>query len=175
MRTSTLLPLLLLSLTLTASLSSSAATPTLLRETVHDILPKYGLPKGLLPDSVDSYTPVGPDGDFEVELKRPCYVRFSDLVYYEKKIKGKLSYGRITDLKGIQAKKFFVWVAITSIVADESNGTIEFDAGFLSENLPERLFESIPTCKNRACEHHHHRNALPSDEFGASDGIVAEV
>ncbi|KAI5321095.1 hypothetical protein L3X38_030166 [Prunus dulcis] len=63
---------------------------------VHDLLPKYGLPKGLLPDNVNSYT-LSEDGSFEIYLESPCYVHFDQLVYYNKNIKGKLSYGLIKD------------------------------------------------------------------------------
>lgn len=54
---------------------------------VHDMLPVYGLPWWLLLDSVKSYS-LSPSGEFEVVHKAPCY----ELMYYEEKIKGKLSY-----------------------------------------------------------------------------------
>ncbi|KAK1265963.1 hypothetical protein QJS04_geneDACA014603 [Acorus gramineus] len=171
MKTLTVLPFLLgLALTITAPLSASASHP-LLRETVHDLLNQYGLPKGLIPDSVASYTPVGSDGSFEVVLRKPCYVQFSDLVYYDRKITGKISYGKITDLSGIQAKKLFVWVPITGISADESGGTIEFQVGFLSEKLPANEFAQIPTCRGKGCGHH--RKALPDEIL--MDGVLAQV
>ncbi|PKA45585.1 Uncharacterized protein AXF42_Ash010924 [Apostasia shenzhenica] len=113
--------------------------------TVNDELAKFGLPPGLLPDSVLSYS-LADDGRFEVELRSPCYVKFTDLVFYDKKIKGRLSYGLISDLEGIQLKKLFVWVQITSISAS-SPEALEFQAGFLSEKLPVSLFETVPHCK----------------------------
>nr|CAD1840369.1 unnamed protein product [Ananas comosus var. bracteatus] len=64
------------------------------------------------PNTVASYS-LSADGDFVVELEAPCYVQFSNLVYYEKTIKGKLSYGAISDLSGIQVKKLFVWLPVT--------------------------------------------------------------
>ncbi|KAH0997937.1 hypothetical protein GBA52_021801 [Prunus armeniaca] len=78
------------------SLSESPAT-------VFEILPKYGLPSGLLPASVSNYT-LSDDGRFVVVLGKPCYVQFEYLVYYEKTITGKLTYGAITELKGIQVQ-----------------------------------------------------------------------
>lgn len=130
-------------------LSAVAAAAGAVGSAVHDMLPEFGLPRGLLPDSVKSYS-LSPSGEFEVELKGPCYVQFSDLVYYEKKIKGKLSYGKISDLSGIQAKKVFIWVSVTGIEADLAAGTVEFKVGFLSETLPASEFEDIPVCKAKA-------------------------
>nr|XP_010923339.2 uncharacterized protein LOC105046447 [Elaeis guineensis] len=135
-----LLPLLLSAVMAAAGVVGSA---------VHDVLPEYGLPRGLLPDSVKSYS-LSPSGEFEVELKAPCYVQFSDLVYYEKKIKGKLAYGKISDLSGIQAKKLFIWVSVSGIEAHPDDGTVEFKVGFLSETLPASDFELVPTCKAKA-------------------------
>ncbi|PHT33228.1 hypothetical protein CQW23_29565 [Capsicum baccatum] len=116
---------------------------------VHDLLPTFKLPKGLLPNNVESYTISPKDSSFTVQLTHPCYVEFpNQLVYYQKDIKGKLSYGEVSDISGIQAKKLFVWVPVTGIDVDEQFHMIEFHVGFLSEKLPAEVFENIPTCKN---------------------------
>ncbi|KAH7837145.1 hypothetical protein Vadar_010153 [Vaccinium darrowii] len=87
------------------SLSLSTTNPT--TADIHDLLPEYGFPKGLIPDAVESYT-ISSDGSFVVNLDRSCYVHFDDeLVYYDKLVKGKMSYGSVTDVSGIQAKKLF--------------------------------------------------------------------
>lgn len=118
---------------------------------VHDLLPKYGLPKGLLPDNVNSYT-LSEDGSFEIYLESPCYVHFDQLVYYNKNIKGKLSYGSVSDVSGIQAKKLFIWVSVTGIQVDKGSDSVEFYVGALSEKLPAKQFEDIPVCKSKACQ-----------------------
>ncbi|KAL5563517.1 hypothetical protein UlMin_033264 [Ulmus minor] len=118
---------------------------------VHDLLPKYGLPKGLLPNNVKSYS-LSDDGSFEIELNSHCYVQFDRLVYYEKKIKGKLSYGSVSSVSGIQAKKLFFWVSVTAIKADKDSGMIEFYVGPVSEELPAEQFEVVPVCKSSACQ-----------------------
>ncbi|KAK4266655.1 hypothetical protein QN277_027543 [Acacia crassicarpa] len=117
---------------------------------VHDLLTKYGLPKGILPDSVKSFS-LSDDGSFRVELPKPCYVQFDRLVYYDKVITGKLSYGSVSDVSGIQAQKLFLWLPVTGIKANEKSGTVEFYVGPLSEELPATQFEDIPSCKRRAC------------------------
>ncbi|XP_020256614.1 uncharacterized protein LOC109833372 [Asparagus officinalis] len=118
-------------------------------ETVYDLLPRYGLPRGLLPSAVKSYS-LSSNGEFVVELTSTCYVHFlSNLVYYEKKITGKVSYGQITDIEGIQAKKLFLWTSVTKIVAHPADETIEFYVGFLSESLQASEFEEVPACKSK--------------------------
>ncbi|XP_052187461.1 uncharacterized protein LOC127798153 isoform X2 [Diospyros lotus] len=118
---------------------------------VHDLLPTYGFPKGLIPNAVKSYS-LSSDGSFAIELQRPCYVQFDDLVYYDRHIKGKLSFGSVSGVSGIQAKKLFLWVSVTGIEADSRSGTIEFHAGAFSEKLPANQFEDIPDCKNKGCQ-----------------------
>ncbi|KAK6925736.1 Protein of unknown function DUF538 [Dillenia turbinata] len=118
---------------------------------VHEVLPFYGLPKGLLPNNVIAYD-LNDEGDFTITLEHSCYVQFDQLVYYEKTIKGKLSYGLVSDVAGIQVKKLFVWVPVTGMKADEDNAMIEFFVGVLSQKLPVDLFENVPTCKNKACQ-----------------------
>ncbi|GLT82388.1 hypothetical protein SLE2022_007710 [Rubroshorea leprosula] len=148
--------LLLLALFLQTYLYFSAADPelNLIRpftsvEDVHDLLSAYGFPKGLLPNNVKSYT-LSDDGDFSVELYNPCYVQFDQLVYYDKQIKGKLSYGSVHGVSGIQAKKLFIWVSVTGIEVDKTSDMIEFYVGALSEKLPAKDFQVIPACKSKA-------------------------
>ncbi|PRQ35601.1 hypothetical protein RchiOBHm_Chr5g0081761 [Rosa chinensis] len=117
---------------------------------VHDLLPKYGLPRGLLPDNVRSYT-LSDDGTFEIHLENPCYVHFDQLVYYNKNIKGKLSFGSVSDVSGIQAKKLFIWVSVTGMHMEQGSDSVEFYVGALSEKLPAKQFEDIPVCKSKAC------------------------
>ena len=113
----------------------------------NDLLPKYGLPKGLIPDSVDSYTFNETTGNFEIHLAGTCYVSFgSYLVYYEKTVSGRLSYGAVSSLSGIQAKKLFLWVSVSGIVAHPDKGTIEFQVGFVSEELPASRFDKVRIC-----------------------------
>lgn len=118
---------------------------------VHDLLPKYGLPRGLIPDAVKSYS-ISEDGSFEMEFEHPCYVMFDRLVYFDRRVKGKVSYGCISDVSGIQAKKLFLWVSVTRIQVDSDPNFIEFYVGALSEKLPAKQFENVPTCKSKGCQ-----------------------
>ncbi|XP_064940951.1 uncharacterized protein LOC135594507 [Musa acuminata AAA Group] len=122
------------------------AVLTVSADDAHDVLQAFGLPKGLLPDSVSSFS-LAENGEFVVELRAPCYVQFTDLVHYGKTIRGQIRYGIISDISGIQIKKFFAWLSISDIVAHPADGTIEFQVGFLSELRPATLFESVPHCR----------------------------
>ncbi|XP_042480079.1 uncharacterized protein LOC122060999 [Macadamia integrifolia] len=138
--------------TLTLSLISLLSTINLslaVPDDVFDLLPEFGLPKGLIPNAVKSFS-ITDDGEFEVELDRTCYVQFNELVYYDKKITGRLSYGAVSDVTGIQAKKFFVWVPVTGIKAKPNSDLIEFYVGILSEEFPAEQFQTIPVCKSKA-------------------------
>lgn len=123
-----------------------------LSDAVHDALQEHGLPKGLVPDVVESYA-LADDGTFEIHLKRPCYVHFSHLVYYQTTITGRLSYGQITNLSGIQAKMLFIWVNISAMKVEDGGKEIEFFVGGLYEKLDAEQFKKIPSCKSRACGH----------------------
>ncbi|KAG0470855.1 hypothetical protein HPP92_016975 [Vanilla planifolia] len=137
---------------------SSAATAS----AVHDELAKFLFPRGLLPDSVASYSIDG-NGNFKVLLPSPCYVQLSDLIYYDTTIKGRISYGLISDLSGVEMRKFFIWAQITSISANKERGTLDFYTGLISERLSASMFAEIPHCKNGYGE------ILPEDALHISE------
>uniref|UniRef100_A0A6N2M7J8 DUF538 domain-containing protein n=1 Tax=Salix viminalis TaxID=40686 RepID=A0A6N2M7J8_SALVM len=131
-------------------LSKTRLCLSLTTSDIHDLLPQYGLPRGLLPDNVESFTLPSSDGSFEVKLKTTCYVHFDDVVYYDKVIKGKMSYGSVHDVSGIQAKKLFVWLPVTGIeVSKADDGMVSFFVGPISEELPAKQFEDVPVCKRK--------------------------
>lgn len=125
---------------------------TLAKNSVEDILVENGLPKGLLPGTVKSYS-ISENGKFEVTLKSACTTKIgSENVCYGKSITGQVSYGQIKNLAGIQAKEFF-WVSITSIEVDKNNpNIIWFEVGFLSKSLSIDLFQVSPVCNSLAEE-----------------------
>uniref|UniRef100_A0A0D9VXP9 Uncharacterized protein n=1 Tax=Leersia perrieri TaxID=77586 RepID=A0A0D9VXP9_9ORYZ len=144
-----------LSILLLAVAAAAAAAPLAANAQLHgvanDLLPEYGLPRGLIPETISSYTFDNATGDFEIQLASTCYIWFgSHLAYFEDTIAGRISYGTINGLTGIQAKKFFLWVSITTIIAHPDEGTVEFQAGFISEALPESDFANVPICGSGA-------------------------
>lgn len=136
--------LLLLSVSATDIYSNSDAPP------VYDLLPQYGLPKGLLPDSVTNYS-LADDGSFVVELEKPCYLHFDYLVYYDRKISGVLKYGSITGLKGIQVKKLIFWLDVDEIRVDlPPSDYIYFQVGWITRKLGVSQFQSVRSCSSHA-------------------------
>ncbi|KAK7359262.1 hypothetical protein VNO77_01215 [Canavalia gladiata] len=118
------------------------------KESVYELLPKYGLPSGLLPNTVTDYT-LGEDGRFVVVLDKPCYVQFDYLVYYDTKISGKLNYGSITNLKGIQVQRFFLWLNVDEIRVDlPPSNNIYFQVGIINKKLNVDQFKTVRSCRN---------------------------
>ena len=126
---------------------SSSSSPPPPPPTVFDLLPIFGLPSGLFPDSVVNYTLLD-DGQFAVVLENPCYIEFDYLVYYDKVITGKLSYGSITELKGIQVRRFFIWFDVSEIRVDlPPSDSIYFQVGwFINKKLDVHQFMTVRSC-----------------------------
>ncbi|XP_065879268.1 uncharacterized protein [Euphorbia lathyris] len=138
----------LLSLFLFLSLSKPIFSLSNSSISVYDILPKYGLPSGLLPSSVSSYS-LSDDGDFVVVLEKPCYIQFDYLVYYDTKITGRLSYGLISDLDGIEVKKFFMWLGVDEIKVDlPPSDSIYFKVGIINKKLDVDQFQTVHSCRD---------------------------
>ncbi|XP_047313834.1 uncharacterized protein LOC124917434 [Impatiens glandulifera] len=130
--------------TFTIAASSSTNGPT-----VYQVFPKFGLPTGLLPNSVKSYS-LSPDGEFVIEMEYPCFIRFEYLVYYETKITGKLKYGSISDLKGIQVQRFLLWFDVDVIRVDlPLSDSIYFQIGMINKRLEINQFKTVHTCTRK--------------------------
>ena len=116
---------------------------------IHDLLPQYGFPKGLLPNNVLSYT-LSSDASFLLHLDAPCYVYWEDqLVYYDTLIKGTLTYGSVSQVSGIQGQKLFLWLPVTGIKLHQDSGMLQFFVGPFSQTLPATDFQDIPGCSRR--------------------------
>uniref|UniRef100_A0A7N0USE5 DUF538 family protein n=1 Tax=Kalanchoe fedtschenkoi TaxID=63787 RepID=A0A7N0USE5_KALFE len=144
-----LLLALLLVAVVVSPLSSSAQQIILSNATAHDVLALFGLPRGLLPASVKSYSYDPDDGRFTVELTKPCYLHFSILFYYHETVTGVLEQGSMTDMEGIELKKLFVWVPLTEIKArPPPSRDIELVIGFVSETKDAAEFEEVRPCED---------------------------
>ncbi|XP_008796677.1 uncharacterized protein LOC103712069 [Phoenix dactylifera] len=140
------LPLLLLFGGCAAVLEAATPSPSN-GTTVYELLPKYGLPPGLLPDTVTSFQ-LSNDGRFVVELEGACYVEFEYLVYYEPRITGVVKYGSIEDLQGIQVRRFFIWFDVEAIKVDlPPSDFIYFDVGWITKKLSVGQFETVHSCE----------------------------
>nr|GEY52221.1 hypothetical protein CTI12_AA223780 [Tanacetum cinerariifolium] len=66
-------------------------------------------------------------------------------------IKGKLTYGSVSNVSRIQAKELFVWLSVTGMDLDVGGDMVEFHVGVLSKKLPVDMFRDVPECKSKAC------------------------
>lgn len=130
---------LLLLLSPHLSLSSSSS--------IHDLLRSKGLPAGLIPEEVKSYT-FSENGHLEVFLESPCLTKYENRVYFEQIITANLTYGSLIGVEGLQQEELFVWLPVKDIIVDDpSSGLILFDIGLAYKQLSFSLFEVPPHCK----------------------------
>lgn len=146
-------PLLLL--TATAIILSAANAG----DSVHDLLREHGLPAGLVPKSVESYSLDRSTGLLEVRLERPCYAKYDSLAFFDQVVRGNLSYGALGSVSGLKQEELFLWLPVRGILLlNPSSGVILFDIGVAHKQLSLSLFEVPPDCR-------------PADGEVAADGI----
>ncbi|CAH2069969.1 unnamed protein product [Thlaspi arvense] len=140
----TLIPRMILLLA-TLFLSFSFSSPS--SPTIHDVLRSKGLPAGLLPQEVDSYT-LSDDGRLEVFLAAPCLAKFETRVYFDSVVRANLSYGSLVGVEGLSQEELFLWLSVKDIVVkNPDSGVIIFDIGVAFKQLSLSLFEDPPKCK----------------------------
>ncbi|KAI5011901.1 hypothetical protein ZWY2020_024035 [Hordeum vulgare] len=71
-------------------------------DSIHKLLRSHGLPGGLLPRSVASYTLDEGNGLLEARLSAPCYATYDngDLAFFDTVVRGNLSFGRPAAARG---------------------------------------------------------------------------
>ncbi|KAG7015522.1 hypothetical protein SDJN02_23158, partial [Cucurbita argyrosperma subsp. argyrosperma] len=130
-----------------------------LSSTIHDLLRSKGLPAGLVPREVKSYS-LSESGLLEVFLDGPCLTKFENRVLYESVVKANLSYGSLIGVQGLTQEELFVWLPVKDIIVDDpKSGLILFDIGLAHKQLSLSLFEDPPTCNPESTElpRHHVR------------------
>ncbi|KAK8952983.1 hypothetical protein KSP40_PGU012543 [Platanthera guangdongensis] len=114
---------------------------------IHDLLREHGLPPGLLPKAVDSYTFDQTSGLLEVRLDRPCYAKYDGPAFFDQVIRGNLSYGALHGVVGLKQEELFLWLPVRGIiVSNPFSGVILFDIGVARKQLSLSLFEVPPDC-----------------------------
>ncbi|GMH24321.1 hypothetical protein Nepgr_026164 [Nepenthes gracilis] len=114
---------------------------------VHELLKAKGLPAGLLPKEVKSYS-LDENGHLQVFLDGPCLTKFENRVYFESVVRANLSYGELMGVVGLSQEELFIWLPVRDImVSDPSSGLILFDIGVVHKQLSLSLFEVPPSCK----------------------------
>ncbi|KQK15845.1 uncharacterized protein LOC100827555 [Brachypodium distachyon] len=118
-------------------------------KTIHELLRSQGLPGGLLPRGVVSYT-LQANGLLEARLSSSCYAKYDsgDLAFFDTVVRGNLSYGALRGCEGLAQEELFVWLPVKGIlIAEPDSGVITFDIGYAKKKLSKSLFEEPPECK----------------------------
>ncbi|KAG6637464.1 hypothetical protein CIPAW_11G180200 [Carya illinoinensis] len=118
---------------------------------IHDLLRSKGLPPGLLPKEVKSYTLLE-NGTLEVFLDGPCLTKFENRVYFDSVVRANLTYGSLIGVVGLSQEELFLWLPVKDIIVDDPrSGLILFDIGVAHKQLSLSLFEDPPSCKPQVC------------------------
>ncbi|CAM0906199.1 unnamed protein product [Alopecurus aequalis] len=137
----------------------AAATPLALAraapaaDSIHELLRSHGLPGGLLPRGVESYTLDEATGLLEARLPSSCYAKYDngELAFFDTVVRGNLSFGALRGCEGLAQEELFVWLPVKGIlIADPGSGVILFDIGYAHKTLSKSLFEEPPECKPKA-------------------------
>ncbi|KAJ0798176.1 hypothetical protein HanPI659440_Chr04g0181941 [Helianthus annuus] len=145
------LPFLLLALVaLTPSTTSAAASPNPNVLNLHELFQLFGFPLGLIPDPIDSFT-ITPAGllpstfDFTIRFKEPCYVQFVSLNYYNPVFTGKITFGKISGMKGHKGQfPTGEWIDMYDVTAVGQN--LYFTFATANATVDISFFEEIKTC-----------------------------
>ncbi|KAB5534752.1 hypothetical protein DKX38_017838 [Salix brachista] len=118
-----------------------------LSSSIHDLLISKGLPAGLLPKEVKSYT-LSEDGYLEVFLDGPCLTKYENRVLFESVVRANLTYLSLSGVVGLSQEELFLWLPVRDITVDDpGSGLILFDIGVAHKQLSLSLFEYPPNCK----------------------------
>ncbi|KAK2639380.1 hypothetical protein Ddye_027175 [Dipteronia dyeriana] len=126
-----------------------------LSSSIHDLLRSKGLPAGLVPKEVKSYT-LSEDGLLEVVLEGPCLTKYENRVLFDSVIRANLSYGSLIGVVGLSQEELFLWLPVKDIIVyDPKSGLILFDIVVAHKELSLSLFEDPPDCKSQGVMQNH--------------------
>ncbi|GAU34508.1 hypothetical protein TSUD_388200 [Trifolium subterraneum] len=116
---------------------------------IQEVLRSYGLPAGLFPESIKSYS-LDHNGVLEVKLDSPCIVKYETRVFFETVVRANLSFGQLKGLEGLSQEELFLWLPVKDIIVnDPSSGLIVIDIGLAYKQLSLSLFEDPPVCRSQ--------------------------
>ncbi|KAI4369322.1 hypothetical protein MLD38_017774 [Melastoma candidum] len=117
--------------------------------TIYDHLRRYGLPIGLFPKGITTYSLDPSDGSFLLNLPHPCNAHFESQLHYDFNVSGVLRFAQISHLSGVSAQDLFLWFPVKTITVDvPSSGLIYFDVGVVDKQFSLSLFDCPPDCSS---------------------------
>ncbi|CAO2152482.1 unnamed protein product [Urochloa humidicola] len=125
--------------TTAAPLTANSPKPT-----AYDMLERYNLARGILPEGVTGYV-LRPDGSFEVYLPGDCNIRAANMqIKYSSRISGKIKAQSISGLQGVKVQLMLLWIGITDVT--RTGYELRFFAGPISKSFPIGKFASSFQC-----------------------------
>ncbi|KAL4361376.1 hypothetical protein GQ457_04G028910 [Hibiscus cannabinus] len=126
------------------SLSASFASPDE-KLSAYQALQHYHFPPGILPKGVTGYQLNSQTGEFSAYLNGTCnFAIESYQLSYKSTVRGVISPGKISELKGVSVKVLFFWLNIVEVVHDGDE--MQFSVGIASANFPIDNFDESPQC-----------------------------
>ncbi|XP_058764662.1 uncharacterized protein At5g01610-like [Vicia villosa] len=112
---------------------------------VYETLQQYDFPVGILPQGATSYELNKNTGRFTVYFEGTCIfgIRSYDL-RYRSTIKGVISRGKLSKLKGISVKIELIWLKIVEVT--RRGDDLQFSVGVASAEFSVDNFLEIPQC-----------------------------
>ncbi|GMI66598.1 hypothetical protein like AT4G02360 [Hibiscus trionum] len=132
--------LILISLSLSASFAAADE-----KLSAYQLLQRYRFPAGILPKGVSGYELNSQTGEFSAYLNGTCnFAVDSYELSYKSTIRGVISPGKISKLKGVSVKVLFFWLNIVELILDGDE--MQFSVGIASANFPVDNFYESPQC-----------------------------
>lgn len=129
--------------------SSTPPPPPHENATLAELLPLYGLPPFIFPSTVTAFS-LADNGSLTVDLAGPCYLHIEYLTYYAPRVTGVLRYGSLSDLEGVQVRRFLIWLNVVRIKVDlpPPPRYVYLDVGWVTRKLPASDFQSPHACED---------------------------
>ncbi|KAK7396902.1 hypothetical protein VNO78_18064 [Psophocarpus tetragonolobus] len=128
----------------------------------YEVLEKYELPVGLLPQGATGYELNEKNGHFTAYLNGTCYFSIESYeLKYKSSIKGVISKGKLSKLKGVSVKVEVLWLKIVEVTRHADD--LLFSVGIATAAFSLQSFSESPQCGcGFHCNHFHQNGHVSS-------------
>ncbi|KAK7337460.1 hypothetical protein VNO77_18036 [Canavalia gladiata] len=134
-----------LCIVLYASVAISVSLSEQEQLSVYDVVERYDFPVGILPKGAIGYDLNEKNGQFTVYFNGTCIFGIQSYeLKYKSTIKGVISKGRLSKLKGISVKVEVLWLKIVEVARDGDD--LQFSVGIASAAFTVDSFAESPQC-----------------------------
>ncbi|KAI3819226.1 hypothetical protein L1987_13051 [Smallanthus sonchifolius] len=116
-------------------------------QSAYQVLQRYNLPIGLLPNGAFGYTLDPNSGRFPVNLSSNCNFHVGGYeINYSPPITGVISQNNLGEIGGVKVKVLFFWINIVNV--NRNQDQLRFNVGGLvNKDFPVNDFNLCPKCK----------------------------